>query len=338
MQVVTNENFQQLIETRSVPEYKPPEPAKAVEEPAKTVESDKSSTEQSRDETGKFTKTTEGDKTTTAADSSPDDDAEANKDLSEVVRRKIDKKHRQMKEAEEFARTTYGKQLAAETRADNLQRELEAERARSRPATASEDKPPKPEDFANVGEYTDALVDYRVKKRFEADKLALEQQRQADEKSAREQEFAKRMVKAKEQHDDFDEVLQSIAGTDLDKVPTDVAEYIQESDYGPNLLYHLAKTPDDLQRFRKLSPRRFIAELGKLETRWEKPAEPEKSISTLTEAAAAIPSKAVSKAPAPIAALSSDKSTVVSKDPSDMSIPELRAHERQREAERRARH
>jgi hypothetical protein len=112
---------------------------------------------------------------------------------------------------------------------------------------------------------------------------------------------------------------------------------MQESEFGADLLYHLAKHPDTLERFRKLSPRRFIAELGKLETKWEKPAGAETT--TLSQAAAATTtaSPAVSKAPAPIAALASDKSTVVHKDPSTMTFKELREFERQRDAERRAR-
>lgn len=345
MQVLTSENFQQFVETGKVTEFKAPEPVKpaatepATKEPKATVaEVAPTGSDQPRDATGKFTKAEGSDKTTPAVGAKPaESDDEGGDDLPEHVRKVIGKKHRLQKEAEEFARAQWRERQAAETRAEKLQRELEEERAKSRPATAkTEDKPPKPEDFATVAEYTDALVDYRVAKKFEADRLEAEQQRQADEKAAREREFGKRLAVAREKYTDFQEVVGSIAGTELDRVHNDVIEYMQESEHGAEILYHLAKHRDTLERFRKLSPRAFIAQLGKLETKWEKPAA---ETTTLSQAAAAVTTTtpAVSKAPAPIAPLASDKSTPVHKDPADMSFQELRAYERQREAEKRAR-
>jgi hypothetical protein len=131
--------------------------------------------------------------------------------------------------------------------------------------------------------------------------------------------------------------LKSIAGTALDQVHTDVMEYLQESEHGADLLYHLIKHPETLERFRKLSPRQRIAQLGKLETKWEKPAETPTTLSQAAAATTTTTTPAVSKAPAPIAPLASDKSTPVHKDPATMSFQELRAYERQREAEKRAR-
>jgi hypothetical protein len=346
IQVVTPQNFTEFVQTGKVPEFKPPEapkpaegaaPASAAAPPKEGVSAEPKQTP-TRGADGKFTATKEGDKTPSAASSSDNDD-EGEKDLPEVVRRKIDKKHRQAKEAEEFARGAYRKQLEAEQRAEQLQKELEATKTKSRPAPEAP-KEPKPEDFTTVGEYTDALVAYRVEQRFAAEKANEARQREAEEKAAREREFGKRLNASREKHDDFDQVLQSIANTDLDRVHSDVTEYIQESDTGPELLYHLAKNPDVLDRLRKLSPRRFIAELGKLETKLEStPAPANDPVPKLSDIASTPASPtAVSKAPAPIAALSSDKATVVNKDPASMSFQELRAYERQRAAERRAQH
>lgn len=342
MQVVTSENFQQLIETGKVPEFKPPEAAKpaASEVAPKKADAPASETatiwsEQPRGANGKFTKADDAGTSTPAVGAKPTEpDDEGGDDLPEHVRKVIGKKHRLQKEAEEFARDQWRERQAADARADKIQRELDEERAKSRPATVkTEDKPPKPEDFATVAEYTDALVDYRVAKKFADDKAEAEQKRQAEEKAERDRQFAERIAKAKEKHEDFDEVLKSIAGTELDRVHTDVIEYMQESELGADLLYHLAKNPKDLDRYRKLSPRRFIAELGKLEAKLETPAD---TTATLSQAATTT-QPAVSKAPAPIAALASDKPTVVHKDPSAMSFKELREFERQREAEKRAR-
>jgi hypothetical protein len=337
MQVVTNENFQQLVETGKVPEFKAPEAAKpAAAADAKVSPTvDTSTGEQPRGADGKFTKAEDADKSTSAAGAKPaESDDEGGDDLPEHVRKVIGKKHRLQKEAEEFARDQWRERQAADTRAEKLQRELEEERAKSRPA-AVKAKEPDPKDFATVAEYTDALVKYRVAETLKAERDQAEQQRQADEKAERERTFGQRIAAAKEKYPDFDTALKSIAGTELDRVHNDVIEYMQESEFGADILYHLAKHPETLERFRKLSPRGFIAQLGKLETKWEKPAA---EVTTLSQAAAApaTTTPAVSKAPAPIAPLASDKATVVHKDPSQMSFQELRAYERQREAEKRA--
>lgn len=349
IQVVTSENFQQLVETGRVDTFKPPEAPKPKEGTASPASADGSSGEvkgkttlppaQTRSADGKFTKSADGDTTTPAASNSSatgEDDDE--KDLPEVVRQKIGKKHRQAKEAEEFARGAYRKQLEAEQRAEQLQRQLEATRTKSGPASMAEaPKEPKPEDFKTVGEYTDALVSFRVDQRLAEEKAKGAREKEEAERAAREQEYVKRLQKTREKYDDFDRVLASLKGTDLDQVHTDVTEFITESDHGPELLYHLAKNPDVLDRLRKLSPKRFIAELGKLEAKWEGPATPAEETPKLSDIGnQSAPTPAVSRAPAPIAALSTDKSAVVHKDPKDMTFAELRAYERQREAERRA--
>lgn len=331
VQVVTPENFQQLIETGKVDEFKPPEAPKSGEKVEKAAEQSETAKTPERGPDGKFTKSPDGDKTATASES---DDDEDEKDLSETVRRKIAKKHKAMKEAEEFGKRSYLERMAAETRAEKLQRELEEERAKSRPATVQkEDKPPKPEDFATVAEYTDALTDYKVEKKFAAEKARQEQARLDAEKTAREEQFAKRLMASKEKYSDFDEVMKTLAGSEMDRVHQDVVEYLQESDFGGDLMYHLAKNQETLDRLRKLSPRRFIAELGKLETKWEK--QPESAV-RLSEVAANTTVPAVSKAPAPIQPLDG-KSATIKKDPKDMNIQELRDHEREEAAKKRAR-
>lgn len=65
---------------------------------------------------------------------------------------------------------------------------------------------------------------------------------------------------------------------------------ILESDVGPQLLYHLAKNPDEAERIADLSPVRQVAELGKLESK----------MTPVT--------KKTSNAPAPIKPVSSGRS------------------------------
>lgn len=336
-QVVDSSNLIEFVQTGKAPEFKAPTPSKP--EPAPAVPSEAKANESSvppRGADGKFTKPSAGDTTTPAADKAPKSAESGEEDLSEVVRRKIDNQHRLRKEAEERERRETLRAIEAERRAEQLQRDLEASRAKSGPPSASEaPKEPKPEDFTTVGEYTDALVTYRVDQRLREEKAKAEREADQREKEARAQEFGKRIAATREKHADFDDVVGSIKGTNLDRVHADVTEYIQESDRGADLLYHLAKNPDVLDRLQKLSPRRFIAELGKLETKFDAPAEAAKDKpSTLTEVAAA-PSP-VSKAPAPIAPLDTAGIAPVAKKPEDMSVQELREYRRQQERQKRA--
>ncbi|MBX6381505.1 MAG: hypothetical protein IRZ07_00820 [Microbispora sp.] len=335
-QVVTAENLIEFTQTGKAPEFKPPEPAQADAEPKKETPAIPA-----RDEAGKFTKQSEDAKSEPASEApaSPKKKEIDDEDLPEVVRRKIDKKHRQMKEAEEFARSEALRALAAERRAEQLERELEAYRKKSGPAPVQTEahSEPKPEDFATVAEYTDALVRYRVEQTLREERAKAAHEAAEREKAERARTFGERLNAAKSKYDDFEDVLTSIRGTDLDRVHADVTEYIQESEHGPDLLYHLAKHPDVLDRLRKLSPRRFIAELGKLEAKWEEQTPPAKE-ETPTLSDVATPAKRpVSKAPPPIAPLDTAGIAPVAKKPEEMTVAELREFRRQQEREKRAR-
>jgi len=331
-QVVNAQNLVEFTQTGKVAEFKPPEAKPA--EPAKSEAKETSApADLQRDAAGKFTSQKEPAKSETAAPPSTKKEV-ADEDLSEVVRQKIDKKHRQMKEAEEFARSEALRALAAERRAEELQKQLEAvQKSGPAPAKSEAPKEPKPDDFATVAEYTDALVSYRVDQRLREEQAKREREAAEREQEARQREFGKRLTDAKAKHDDFEEVLTSIKGTELERVHQDVTEYITESEQGPELLYHLAKNPDVLDRLRKLSPRRFIAELGKLEAKWEQPPAKDPT-PTLSEVATT--TRPVSKAPAPIAPLDTAGIAPVAKKPEDMSVQELREYRRQQEREKRA--
>jgi hypothetical protein len=329
-QVVNAENLIQFTQTGKVPEFKAPEAPKPAEPAAK--KETLAPADLPRDDAGKFTKQNEPAKSEIAA--VPPKKEIADDDLSEVVRQKIGAKHRQMKEAEEFAKSEALRALAAERRAEQLQQELEAAK-KSRPASESTaPKEPDPKDFATVAEYTDALVSFRVDQRLRAEKAEREREVEEAAKAEREREYGKRLIAARDKHEDFEEVIGSLKGTAIERVHNDVVDYLQESEQGPELLYHLAKNPDVLDRLRKLSPRRFIAELGKLEAKWEQPAPAKDSTPTLSDVANT--ARPVSKAPAPIAPLDTAGIAPVAKKPEDMSVQELREYRKQEERQKRA--
>ncbi len=313
MQVVTNENMAEFIQNRSVPEFVPPKADAKVEvkadEPAKD-EAAKAETPP-RGADGKFVKAEEpkADEAAKAADDSDDpDDA----DLPERVRKQIGKKHRAMREAEEFAREMRAEREAERERADRAEAALNA--LKSGPADAKDPKEPKAEDFKTVGEYAEALAEYKVEKKFAEREAKQAQERQEAAARAAQDALNKRIAATVKELPDYAEV---IADSDLD-IPPHMAVYIAESPIGPKLGYHFAKHPEDFDRINALSPIRAIAELGKLEDRLDKKPEAK-------EAKAEEPS--VSRAPSPIKPLDGTAAPV-QKDPAKMTIQELREYER----------
>ncbi len=329
MQVVTSENFQQFVETGKVPEFKPPEGAKPAE-PTKKYETAKAAAE-------KVDKPEEKSDKSDAAGATPEDEAakaaaakaeeDDDADLSEKVRKKIGAKHRAMKEAEEFAEQQYNERKAAERRAERLEQELAEAKSKSRPDQEQTAKvAPKPDDFKTVAEYADALTDFLLEKKLSERQAADEGRRQKEAADRVKSEFSQRIAKAMKDIPDYDEV---VSAADVD-VPPHISQHIVESDMGPLLGYHLAKHPEELDRLRKLSPIRAVAELGKLEMKLEKKSEPAPDKAAKTEA------QQVSRAPAPITPLDG-KSTTVEKDPSKMTFQELREYDRKQRAAKRNR-
>jgi hypothetical protein len=323
VQVVTNENMQQFIETRQVPEFKAPEPPKAVVAPDATkaaepaVDAGKAL---ARDDSGKFVKTDEVKKDDTAAAAADDDDDTSK--LSESVQRKIEriigKKHKAMKEAEEFGRDEYRERRAAVERADALQRELDALKGtKSGNGTASsEGDEPKPEDFKTVGEYTKELTKYEVAQARKADSANAAKQNQKQQIETVQQQFAERIAATAKEIPDYHEVVEAADW----EVPHHMQAYFVDSENGARLGYELAKDRAQFDRIAKLSPIRALAELGKLEDKLFA-----KKADATSDKGVPAASTQVSRAPAPITPLEG-KSTTVAKDPSQMSFAELRAH------------
>lgn len=324
MQVVTSENFQQLIETGKVDEFKAPEAAIAKAADAAVKVEPVKDGERPRGEDGKFVAKDSEVNADTAAQAADDVDDE-DKDLPERVRKQIGKKHRLMREAEEYAREARADREAERERAEKLQKRLDALEQKSGPAPVEKDSgEPKPDDFKTVAEYTDALVEYRLDKKWKEKEATAQRESLEREAATAQAEFNKHIARVAKEIPDYADVINAC---DID-MPPYITKYIADSgEVGIRLGYHLAKHVDEYDRIAKLSPIRAIAELGKLEDRiTKKPdAKPEGDAGTV----------AISRAPAPITPLDGSSKTVVQKDPSKMSVQELREYDRQQAAAKR---
>lgn len=257
-------------------------------------------------------------------------------DLTERVRKKIAKKHRQAKEAEEaaqeaerFAEQQYNERVladrraeAAEARATELQAQLTPPKTE---AVLQEPDERDPQFLTEKGEFdwkkfAKALSQYETHKALAEREETQKQAQEAAERSQKEASIRASTQRARERFPDFDQVLNAVSGTEADQVPQYVLNYLGETEHAGLVAYHLAKHPEDAIRISKLKPILGLAELGKLESKLT--AEPE----TKTEPAPAVQRGG---APPPIVPLEPGSASV-NTDPAKMSYKELRAYERAR--------
>lgn len=253
MQVLDSSDTQGIIEAAGVEteeanananaegsEKKPEADAKGGEDTAKTVEKDRQDDEE--DENGLSEEDRAG--------------------LTSKMLKTIGKKHRAMKEAEEFAADQYNQRRLAEQRAQQLEEELNQFRQASQPAKQEEKRErPQRDQFKTEAEFLDAVIAFGVEER-----LTQERERMAKEQAERRQqeivENATKLVqKARELVPDYDEVV----GEADTVVPPLIGMYMQKSELFAELGYYFAKNPDTLESLAKLPPDEQLVKLGKIE-------------------------------------------------------------------------
>ena len=192
------------------------------------------------------------------------------RELSAKMLKAVGKKHREMKEAEEFAAAQYAERRLAEQRAAALERENAELKAKAQPAASetavdSEAGKPQRDKFSSDEAYWEAVIDWRADQRADkkfkekaAEQAAeREKQRLADIETA----ARARISKALELVPDFKQVTEAVDA----EVPPVVAGYMQKSEMFAELGYHLAKNPDVLAKIAKMPPDEQLVTIGKIE-------------------------------------------------------------------------
>lgn len=261
----------------------------------------------------------------------PEDAAE-----TERVRVKIGKKHRAMKEAQEsaaeserFAENQFHRARLAEERATQLERERDELRAKAQPKADAkpELKKPDPQKFYDdkgqfkAFEYAEELAAYSATKAVSDLEAKQAEEKRAEQTAQAEAAARARIAEATKKYPDFAEVL---AASDI-KTHNAVLDYLGRSKHFGEATYYLAKNPDFVGRINQMHPLEAIAEIGRLESTFEKPTQP---------VAAAAASKATPGAPAPIVPLNAQGAVNINTDPAKMNFKELRAYERARHKKR----
>ena len=130
-----------------------------------------------------------------------------------------------------------------------------------KPAAASEGKP-RPEKFDTHAEYVEALTDWKTDQKLNEREQKAEKTRLESEQAKLGQSHADRITSFKASHDDFDEMMDNLA--DVPRTPA-LEHVIKSSENGPELLYELAKKPEEAKRIAMLPYGAMLREIGKFE-------------------------------------------------------------------------
>lgn len=273
-----------------------------------------------------------------AAESPPEAEEgleEGDKEFPDRVRKRINAKHRAMKEAQEaaaeaerFAETQFNERQLLQKRLAEIESEKQALEAQVKPKPAEPAlKEPDIADYKAADGQIDWVkfakdtADYAGKRAVSEERERVAREKADAERAEAENRMKTRFDAVRKAHPDFDEVIERIKGTAADQVPQHVLNYLFESEQGGELHYYLMKHPEETTRIAKMKPILGLAELGKLEDKLTaKPAEKPAVVVTPQRGGA----------PAPITPLSGEGTGSVNTDPAKMSYKELRAYERER--------
>ena len=202
----------------------------------------------------------------------------------------------------------FGKRLAQAQRKwerEQAQKLAELEARRAMPVN-----PPAPDDFDNAARYAEALAEQKAQEMLRQREAAQQQAKLLETYHEKEED-------ARGRYDDFEQVAYnpSLPVTDV------MAQSIQASDTGPDIIYWLGSNPKEAARISNLPPILQAKEIGKIEARL----------------AADPPVKKTSTAPAPIAPVTARSASSPAYDTTDprsmktMSTSEWIEADRQRQ-------
>ena len=201
---------------------------------------------------------------------------------------KIERRFSEITKQREAARQEAERERQARIDLENKVKELESKLSPPVPQEKVEADPkPKPEQFSDMFEYAEALAEWTADKRFKEEKVKEAAQKAEQERQKVLDTWANRVQDFRSKTPDFDDMVGSADVV----VSNEVRDAIFESDVGPQILYHLAENPDVAKKLQGMSPLGALRMLGKLEAKFEEPAQPQTQRETAVK---------TSKAPAPI--------------------------------------
>ena len=248
------------LEREAPPEPPPAAAATVVEVPAEPIREDFDSDDEFKSAHGEWEKADNDARAKREAE-----EEEAEKKVSRF-QRKVDKKVAQ-------------RTAALERQVEELRQKLEEKESAQPEAkdkkTPEENPRPKREDFKSDEEHADAVIEWRVQKAI------AEKEQAAAAKAAKEatdaenarleanyQDYRAQVEEFKEEHDDWDEVV------NREDIPMHVAVQLAllEQPNGAEVTYYLGKHPEFALKLAELSPLQAVVEIGLLSRKLAEPA------------------------------------------------------------------
>lgn len=308
-QVLTSEGLADFYATGKMPDYVPPAELAKYDKPA-----------------NKAIPETEEKPAVSAPDAEKEDEdgltAAERSEFSEKITKKINAKTRALKQAEaQLLREGREKQAAVKEASD-----LRVEIAKLKESVKDDGKGPKRADFESDADWWDAKIDWKSEQKAEEKFTALEQKRERERIEAARQ---KRVAAFAENVPDYQEAIEALDGLSAITNPNSrqaILDYVSEADLGPAIVHYLGTHLDEVDGLAKLSPVAAVAAVGKIESKLERKEAKAEKAEAKTDALDSFKAP-ISKAPAPIEPLS-ETVNAVKKDPSTMTVDELRAYNR----------
>ena len=188
----------------------------------------------------------------------------------------------------------------AEAKAAELERQLQELKAgnvqQQEPEKAQVTDKPQAHQFNDAFEYAEALATWSAENALKNRDKQDADRRAGDERQKVLTSWKAKLDATKAEIPDYEDM---VASSDV-IVSDQIRDAILESDLGPRILYHLAEHTDIAEKLNSMSPSSAMREIGKMEARFEKAAEPQtKRIEPVTR----------SNAPKPITPIGSSRTS-----------------------------
>lgn len=201
---------------------------------------------------------------------------------------KIERRFSEITKQREAAKQEAERERQARLELENKVRELESKLSPPAPQEPTETDPkPKPEQFSDMFEYAEALSEWTADKRIREEKAKEAAQKAEQERQKTMDTWSNRVNDFRSKTPDFDDMVGSADVV----VSNEVRDAIFDSEVGPQILYHLAENPDVAKKLQGMTAIGALRMIGKLEAKFEEPAQPQTQRETAVK---------TSKAPPPI--------------------------------------
>jgi len=208
---------------------------------------------------------------------------------------KLEKRFSELTKQREQARQEAQQERSAREALETRLKALEGQR---QPTEAPKsDEKPSANQFTDAFEYAEALAEWSAENALKNRDKQDAERKASDERQKVISSWKAKLDAAKADMPDYEDMVSS-----SDVIVSDqIRDAILESDVGPRILYHLAENSDVAEKLNKMTASGAMREIGKLEAKFEKVAEPQtKRIEAVTR----------SNAPKPITPIGSSRTSV----------------------------